>query len=90
MHRFRLPFVQRSVIAGLAGLLTGCSGMETVPPADGTDEYVFACAKDAGQPGCETQAREVCPEGFDTLSSEQDFDRTELRVRCTEKGVDAR
>ena len=84
MHRVRLSFVQCSVIAGLTGFLTGCSGIETVPPADGSDEYVFACTKDTGQPVCETQAREVCPEGYETLSSEENFDRKELRVRCAE------
>jgi len=77
---------QCSVIAGLAGLLVGCSAIETVPPADGTDEYVFACTKVAGQPGCETRAREACPEGYETLSSEEDFNRKELRVRCIDEG----
>jgi hypothetical protein len=76
-------------IAGLAGFLVGCSGVETVPPADGTDEYVFACTKDAGQPSCEARARVVCPDGYETLSSEEDFDRKELRVRCSaEEGSD--
>src|SRR3546814_780978 len=83
MRRVRLPFVQCGVIAGLTGLLSSCSGIETVPPADGIDEYVFACTKDTGHPVCETQAREVCPEGYETLSSEEDFDRRELRVRCS-------
>lgn len=84
MRRVRLPLVKCSVIAGLTWFLTGCSGIETVPLADGIDEYVFACTKDAGQPGCETQAREVCQEGYEILSSEEDFDRKELRVRCAE------
>ena len=69
------------VIAGLA-LLAGCSLIERVPPADGTDEYVFACTKMADQPGCETQAQRACPIGYETLSSEEDFDRKELRIRC--------
>ncbi|WP_217474094.1 hypothetical protein [Stutzerimonas stutzeri] len=69
------------VIAGLA-LLAGCSAIEHVPPADGSDEYVFACTKVAGQPGCETQAQRACPAGYETLSSEENFDRKELRIRC--------
>lgn len=77
---------QCSVIAGLAGLLTGCGGIETVPPASGSDEYVFTCMKVAGQPGCETRASDTCPEGYETLSSEEDFDRKELRVRCSIEG----
>lgn len=81
---------QRSGVAMLAGLMAGCSAIETVPPADGTDEYVFACTKVAGQPGCETRARTVCPEGYETLSSEEDFDRKELRVRCTVADEQAR
>jgi hypothetical protein len=83
----RLPMknftTQYSAIAGLTALLAGCSAIETVPPANGTDEYVFACSKVAGQPGCETRAREVCPEGYEILSSEEDFDRKELRIRCS-------
>jgi hypothetical protein len=77
---------QYAVIAGLTAFIAGCSGIETVPPPDGTDEYVFACNKAAGQPGCEARARAVCPKGYETLSSEENFDRKELRVRCTEKG----
>lgn len=72
-----------SSIAAFSSLLLGCSALETVPPPDGTDEYVFACAKEAGQPGCEARARAVCPDGYETLSSEEDFNRKELRVRCT-------
>jgi len=77
---------QRAVIVALAALLNGCSAIETVSPADGTDEYVFTCTKVAGQPGCATRAREVCPEGYETLSREENFDRKELRVRCTGEG----
>lgn len=76
---------QYSVMAGLMGLLVGCSAVEVVPPADGTDEYVFACTKVAGQPDCETKAQKVCPEGYETLSSEENFDRKELRVTCSGK-----
>lgn len=80
---------QCAVIVVLTVLLIGCSAVETVSPADGTDEYVFTCTKVAGQPGCATRAREVCPEGYETLSSEENFDRKELRVRCTgESGGD--
>lgn len=74
---------QCSLITVLAGLVGGCSAIETVPPADGTDEYVFACSKVGEQPVCETRARTICPEGYETLSSEEDFARKELRVRCT-------
>ena len=81
---------QYAVIAGLTALIAGCNGIETVPPADGTDEYVFACTKTAGQPGCEDRARAVCPAGYETLSSEETFDRKELRVRCVgEDGGDS-
>lgn len=73
-------------LAGLAGMLAGCSAIESVPPAHGTDEYVFACSKTAEQPECELRAQAVCPEGYETLSSEQDFNRKELRVRCVENG----
>lgn len=76
---------QYSVMAGLTSLLVGCSAVEVVPPADGTDEYVFVCTKVAGQPDCETKAQKVCPEGYETLSSEENFDRKELRVICTGK-----
>ncbi|MGA6097323.1 hypothetical protein ACPESN_05560 [Stutzerimonas marianensis] len=66
----------------VAALLGGCITTESVPPAKGDDEYVFACEKVAGEPSCETLAEHACPDGFETLSSEQDFERKELRVRC--------
>jgi hypothetical protein len=74
-----------SFTIGSALLIGGCSAFEGVTPAQRTDEYVFACDKASGQPGCETRADEVCPDGYDTLSSEQDFERKELRVRCSGK-----
>lgn len=76
-------FKGATVVIGLSVLMIGCSAVEVVPPADPSDEYVFACDKVDGQPGCETQADVVCPLGYDTLSSEEDFDRKELRVRCS-------
>lgn len=76
-HTYMLPTM-------LAGLLGGCGIIETVPPADGDDEYVFACSKVTGQPACEARAQEACPSGYETLSSEKNFNRKELRVRCLE------
>jgi len=70
------------VVAATLLLLAGCSAFEVVPPAQQSDEYVFACNKVGGQPGCETRANDVCPNGYDTLSNEEDFQRKELRVRC--------
>ena len=71
------------VVAGSSLLLAGCSAYEVVPPAQQTDEYVFACNKLSGQSGCKTRANEICPNGYETLSSEEDFKRKELRVRCS-------
>lgn len=71
-------------LAAAAGLIGGCATFESVPPPDGDDEYVFACTKAAGQPGCEARAEAVCPNGFETLSSEQNFERKELRIKCSE------
>lgn len=71
-----------SFAVGVATMLVGCSAFEVVSPAQPSDEYVFACDK-VGQSGCNTRAKEICPEGYDTLSSEEDFVRKELRVRCS-------
>jgi hypothetical protein len=70
-------------IALWAALATGCAGVETVPPPTGNDEYVLACDKAQEMPACEERVRQVCPEGFETLSSEEDFERHELRFRCS-------
>lgn len=76
--------IERStVVISLSVLIIGCSTVEVVPPAEPDDEYVFACDKVEGQPGCETRATEVCPMGYETLSSEEDFKRKELRIRCS-------
>ena len=79
--------MKRAVRAGLttlcAGLAAGCAGLETVPEPTGSDEYVLACNKAEGMPACEDRVRQVCPEGFETLSSEEDFKRHELRFRCS-------
>lgn len=72
------------------GLVGGCSGFESVPPPEGDDEYVFACAKAAGQSECEARAAAACPDGFETLSSEENFERKELRIRCSEVADSAR
>ena len=70
-----------SLTVGAVLTLVGCSGFETVSPAQPSDEYVFAFDQ-AGQAGCRTRADEICPGGYDTLSSEEDFKRKEMRVRC--------
>jgi hypothetical protein len=76
--------IERSTaVFSLSALMIGCSTVEVVPPAEPDDEYVFACDKVAGQPACETRAAEVCPIGYETLSSEEDFERKELRIRCS-------
>lgn len=67
------------VLTGAAG---GCSSVESVPPPDGDDEYVFACTKPVEQSECNARAEAVCPNGFETLSSEESFERKELRIRC--------
>lgn len=72
-----------SVSVGAVLTLVGCSAFEVVRPAQQTDEYVLACDKVEGRPGCKTRANEICPDGYDTLSSEEDFERKELRVRCS-------
>ena len=86
IERDTLPMIKSvyrvSLAAGALLTLAGCSAFEGVPAAQPTDEYVLACEK-VEQPGCETRAEQLCPEGYDTLSSEEDFARKELRVRCT-------
>ena len=72
------------------GLIGGCSSFESVPPPEGDDEYVFACAKAAGQSECEARPASVCPDGFETLSSEENFERKELRIKCSEDADSAR
>ncbi|SEH86411.1 hypothetical protein SAMN05216535_2341 [Stutzerimonas xanthomarina] len=74
-----------SLAAGGLLTLAGCSAFEGVPAAQPTDEYVLACDK-AESPGCKTRAEEICPEGYDTLSSEEGFTRKELRIRCSDGG----
>lgn len=71
-----------SLAVGGALMLAGCTALEIVPPAQPSDEYVLACDK-VERSGCKTRAEEICPRGYDTLSSEEDFARKELRVRCT-------
>ena len=71
-----------ALILMLAGLSAGCTGLETVPAPHRGDEYVLACDKAKGRPSCEAKVNEICPGGFETLSSEEDFERRELRVRC--------
>ncbi|MGK9063808.1 hypothetical protein [Stutzerimonas chloritidismutans] len=70
----------------LAALVGGCVAVEHVPPPKGDDEYVFACAQEAGQPSCDARAEAACPAGYETLRSEQGFERKELRVRCRTGG----
>ncbi len=74
----------KPALAMVAALVGGCSSFETVPPADGDDEYVFACTKAAGRSECQARAESVCPNGFETLSSEENFERKEMRIRCSE------
>lgn len=68
----------------VTGLTGGCSSVESVPPPTGDDEYVFACTKAVGQTVCDARAEAVCPNGYETLSSEESFERKELRIRCSE------
>lgn len=85
-----MTFYKSTLATAIIGLIGGCSTIESVPPPDGDDEYVFACTKTAGQPGCKARAEAVCPNGFKTLSSEENFERKELRIRCSEAQDSAR
>lgn len=80
------PNQQTIPFALLAALMSGCTIIETVPPPDGDDEYVLACTKVNGRSSCDAQAKALCPAGFDILASEENFDRKDLRIRCTEGG----
>lgn len=78
------------VLVILTGFTAGCSSVESVPPPDGDDEYVFVCTKPSGKSECDARAVAVCPDGFETLSSEENFERKELRIRCSEVADGAR
>ncbi|MCW3148005.1 hypothetical protein N8H22_05220 [Stutzerimonas stutzeri] len=67
---------------GVAVLLGGCSLVETVPPVEGADEYVLACDQAGQDDMCAQKAAEACPDGYETLSAEQGFNRAELHIRC--------
>lgn len=85
-----MSFYKPMLAAVIIGLIAGCSTVESVPPPDGDDEYVLACTKTAGKPGCKAQAKAVCPNGYKTLSSEENFERKELRIQCSEAQDSAR
>jgi len=68
--------------AALAALVAGCSAIEGVPPADGSDEYVLACEDGSALDECARRAAAACPAGYRTLDAEQGFERAEFRIRC--------
>ncbi len=85
----KIPF-RPILLISMSGLIGGCSSVESVPPPDGDDEYVLACTKSTGRTECTARAEAVCPNGYETLSNEENFERKELRIRCSEVADSAR
>ena len=65
-----------------ASALSGCATSQQIQGPNGEPLMMIECGSAVSMGVCYSKAKEVCPNGYRSVSEESGFDRKTLKVSC--------